>query len=315
MITKESLVQAKDSVNEALMILKQKYNNSPDNKYIYFIVEGKDDIPYYKTKANGYIDDEWNLVCINARNRKNVIKVYKEIDWTIYSKNRIAFFVDRDLSDYTGEETPTDDNVYITDAYSIENTLCTYDTFIQTMKFYYELEDADTSEEKALLDYYNDCWTQFELFAVPIMGKILLWKKNGVNGNYANFRIQSIFSIENMQLKLKNEYDDIDKVIEYLSKQSNVNYVDEDLSIYIDELKSIHNPYEFIRGKYVMAFFVCLINYAASNIDTILIKRKKIKNSLCLGYEDCIFKLCGIMKIPISLRSFYMAFNSRLIQN
>ena len=70
MITKESLQKAKDSVNEAMLKIKQSYSASPTSKRVFFVVEGKDDIPYYATKADIYIPEDWKLTIVHAQNRK-----------------------------------------------------------------------------------------------------------------------------------------------------------------------------------------------------------------------------------------------------
>ena len=51
MITKESLIAERESVNEAVLKIKQKYSKSTTEKNIFIIVEGKDDITFYGMKA------------------------------------------------------------------------------------------------------------------------------------------------------------------------------------------------------------------------------------------------------------------------
>lgn len=125
MITKESLQKAKESVNEAVLKIKQSYSASPTSKRVFFVVEGKDDIPYYAIKADDYIPEGWKLTIVPAQNRKKAVEAYRHLDWARYKKSRILFFIDRDLSDYTEEDTPTDFNIYVTEKYAIENELCT----------------------------------------------------------------------------------------------------------------------------------------------------------------------------------------------
>ena len=71
MITKESLQKAKDSVNEAMLKIKQSYSASPTSKRVFFVVEGKDDIPYYATKADIYIPEDWKLTIVHAQIEKS----------------------------------------------------------------------------------------------------------------------------------------------------------------------------------------------------------------------------------------------------
>ena len=86
MITKETLLQAKASVNEATFRIMQSYSNSPTSKTLYYVVEGKDDVTYYGTKADLYVPEGWRLLVIPAGNRKKVIQTYRSLDWGTFSK-------------------------------------------------------------------------------------------------------------------------------------------------------------------------------------------------------------------------------------
>ena len=112
MTTKERLVKDREQANVAFLKLKQKYK--PHDQQVYLIVEGKDDIAYYTCISVRYCKFA-NSEIICANNRDNVIRAYDSTDWNVFSKDRVFFFVDRDLSDITGEHTPVSQNVYITD--------------------------------------------------------------------------------------------------------------------------------------------------------------------------------------------------------
>ena len=312
MTTKESLKEAQKSVNVAFLKLKQSYSNSPTTKKVFFIVEGKDDIPFYGTKANDYVPNDWKLIIIPANNRKKVIDVYNSIDWSIYNKKLIYFFVDKDLSDYTNEYTPVDINVYITNKYSIENDLCTLDTFIKTAKYYYGLNDIDESDENAIENFYNDCWTVFSAISEPIMAQILYWKINNIESNYSNFKMQSIFEIKNNVLQRKNAFLSNKNILEELCKQSGIEYSEINISEYISLLNSKHSSDEYIRGKNILVFFIKALMYISKNADDLLPSKKKAKDTIGIGYENAISKLCGIMKSPKSLRTFYDHINGEL---
>ena len=69
---KESLQRAQNAINEATLKIKQTCSNSPTAKQIFFVVEGKDDIPYYGTKADEYIPNGWKVSLVPAQNRKKL---------------------------------------------------------------------------------------------------------------------------------------------------------------------------------------------------------------------------------------------------
>jgi hypothetical protein len=310
MITKESLQKAKESVNEAILKIKQSYSASPTSKKVFFVVEGKDDIPFYATKADDYIPNGWKLIIVPAQNRKKAVETYRQLDWARYKKSRILFFIDRDLSDYTGEDTPIDFNIYITEKYAIENELCTEQTYIKAIRYYCDLNDIDDNDENALLNFFQQCWNDFSRIADPIMAQILYWKTNAIASNYSNFKMQNIFDI--MGNQLQSRYEDVDSILHELFRQSQVPYVQVDISPYIDLLKSKHTPDEYIRGKFILTFFSKTLNYSIRNSKSIIPSGKKAKDSLGLGYENVIAKLCGIMRPPASLTAFFKQMQNNL---
>ena len=287
MITKESLQAAQASVNEAAFRIKQLYSNSPSAKTLFFVVEGKDDIPFYATKAEEYVPEGWKLNVIPAGNRNKVIEAYSSLNWDIFSKQRISFFVDRDLSDYTYEDTPNDSNIYVTTKYAIENELCTVDTFIRALKYYCDLIDIDETDELSISSFYNTCWQSFIAISKPIMSQILL--------------------------QLKAQYANAIDVLPDLFSQSRVSYSAISIESYTELLDAKHTPDEYIRGKFVLTFFSKTLTYVARNSASVLPSHKKAKDSLGLGYENVIVKLCGIMKVPDSLRAFFLQMKDQLI--
>lgn len=313
MITKESLQIAKSSINEATLRIKQSYSCSPTAKRLFFVVEGKDDIPYYATKAGFYLPEGWKLTIIPAGNRNKAIETYRSLNWSSFSKALILFFIDRDLSDYTGEDTPTDSNIYVTTKYAIENELCTEETLLHALKYYCDLNDIDEKDESAILSFYNSSWQRFIEIAEPIMSQILYWKMNLVNANYANFKIQHTFEVTSSGLALKPQYRFPCDVLPDLFMQSGVTYAVVNLRSYTNMLNSKHSPDEYIRGKYVLTFFSKTLTYLARNSTVILPSQKKAKDSLGLGYENVVQKLCGIMKVPDALHVFYVKMKNNLL--
>ncbi len=313
MITKESLRTAKASINEATLRIKQSYSCSPNAKRLFFVVEGKDDIPYYATKAGVYLPEGWDLKIIPAGNRKKAVETYRSLNWSSFSKNLILFFIDRDLSDYTGEDTPTDSNIYVTTKYAIENELCTEETFLRALKYCYDLNDIDEKDESAISSFYNSSWQRFAEIAEPIMSQILYWKMNVINANYANFKIQNTFELTSTGLALKPHYQSTLDVLPDLFMQSGVPYSVINIRPYTKMLNSKHSPDEYIRGKYVLAFFSKALTYIARNSAVVLPSQKKAKDSLGLGYENVVLKLCGIMKVPNALHVFFVKMRDNLL--
>lgn len=305
MITKESLIADRESVNEAVLKIKQKYSKSPTDKTIFIIVEGKDDVTFYGMKAENYKHNDARIQVIPAGNRKKVVNAYRKLDWNTFSKSRVLFIVDRDLSDYTKEDTPADDNIYVTDNYAIENDVCTPTTYIRVLKYLAQLNDIDDADETELLTFYSNSEKQFFNIATPIMALILYWKLNGVNALYANVNFGNIFQFKDNNLILNPTFEEYNDVIKFVCDKSKVTYEPSiDLSYYENLLKNGYQPIHFIRGKYLSCFFSSIINHTVEKSQEILSSKKTCKLSLPVGNKDLVVKLSGYINIPSSLHVF-----------
>ena len=305
MITKESLIAERESINETVLKIKQIYSKSPTSKNMYIIVEGKDDVTFYGMKAEIYRSSDFRLQVIPAGNRKKVVDTYQKLDWNIFSKSNILFIVDRDLSDYTSEETPEDENIYVTDNYSIENDICSANTFIKILKYLAELNDIDDADETDLLSFYHRSEQQFFDIATPIMALILYWKLHGIKANYANLNFRNIFQLESHNLILSSEFSNLNEAIMYVCDKSNTEYDSSvDLEHYIALLTKEYAPIHFVRGKYLSCFFSAIINYTVANAKDILRSKKEGRLSVTIGNKDLIAKLSGYMDTPVSLHTF-----------
>ncbi|MBR0234915.1 MAG: DUF4435 domain-containing protein [Clostridia bacterium] len=305
MITKETLINSRNSINEALFEIKKQYSNSDENPNIFIIVEGKDDIYYYGTKTTPYQTKGNNIRIIAAGNRSKVIDAYDHLDWSYYSKDRILFIVDRDLSEFTGERTPHDTNIYITDKYAIENELCTVATYLNTLKYICGLNEINEQEESELKCYYQDREKEFFDIIDPVMGVILFWKINNISANYANIKSQKIIEINEKGLRKAEWLKDNEDLIKYVFEQSGVDFSDEiDIEKYINLLKEKATPDYYVRGKYVLGFFVKIINYVTQNSSSILSTNRKGKMPISIGYGNAMLHLGGVMSVPLSLDGF-----------
>ncbi|MEE0946982.1 MAG: DUF4435 domain-containing protein [Acutalibacteraceae bacterium] len=301
MITKESLVQDREQANVALLELKQKYN--PGGKDVYAVVEGKDDIAYYTCIFARYPKFS-NVTIVSANNRKNVVKAFELTDWSVYSDKRVFFFVDRDLSEITGENTPIADNVYVTDEYSIENSLFNEDLFFVTLKIFFGVDNLEEEEIEVLSQLYHEARKQFESIFLPIMGWILYWRSTGFSCNLNNLNSGDFYKINQGVVELKKEFQHQEAVITEVHSQCGVAYSSRDISSYIQQICECGGLQKNIRGKYVRCFFVKLLHSTVDMITMLFPERKKPKAIVQIGYGNALQLLCGYMKTPQSLDVF-----------
>ena len=93
------------------------YKKNSDDIYVF--CEGDSDLSYYCEQIDR-LSHNRGIYKFPVECKNNVIQVWRYIDWANYQKNRVLFFVDRDLSYWVNEPQEYDSNVYITDGYSFE---------------------------------------------------------------------------------------------------------------------------------------------------------------------------------------------------
>ncbi|WP_421659383.1 DUF4435 domain-containing protein [Leptothermofonsia sp. ETS-13] len=90
---------------------------------VYGFVEGKDDPVFYRHLIERLFPEGWSVKLIPTGNKQNVLRSFHNINWTNFSKERVCFFIDRDLQDFVTPPLQLENNIYVTDGYSIENSI------------------------------------------------------------------------------------------------------------------------------------------------------------------------------------------------
>lgn len=301
---KEILDEAYKEVNE----LKHKFMTlyKKDSKIIYIISEGKEDQFYYSNFIQEYLPDEtWDFEFIypnkenkSSSNKNKVLKCLKSIDWRKYNNKQIIFCIDRDLSDFETKKLPNLSNLYITDGYSIENSLINSNTFIRA--FFENCHFCGcTSKNKDLLrKMYNDIYSQFYDYMINIMGWILFWKFQQLRPNLNNIEIKKLFQFSDFKLECNSNFNS-----EYLHKCANVTYNKNIKNDKFAELfKKVDKNKNLIRGKYLLELFIELCKYVDCNYTSFNIQDIQ-KISKCAPQLSFI-ELAHIAKKPKSLHIF-----------
>ncbi len=301
MVTKESLIEDREKANVAFLKLKQLYKKTADN--VFLIVEGKDDIAFYTCICLRYAKFS-NAEIIPANSRKNVISIYDAIDWTVYSESRVFFFVDRDLSDITNEYTPHAPNVYISDSYSIENSLFDQTLLITAIKVIYGVVDLSSDEINEITRLYNHAYEGFTSFFIPIMSWILSWRINGYKCNLNNLNDGAFYRINQGQFEIVEEYQVSENIVNYIHTACNVTYVAQDINSYSRMIEQHGGIEKNIRGKYLKTFFVKFFSSIRLFFSTLFPGRSTPKPVVTIGAGNALPLLCGYIKTPHSLSEF-----------
>jgi len=275
-------------------------------KEVYGFVEGKEDPMYYVGLIENRIPSEWSVRLIRSGSKEKVLDVFGQFDWNRFDNKRICFFVDRDLSLFTDKEEHAGSNLYITDEYSLENQIATPGTFIRTIKEIYGVSNITADEEAVIVDKFNKNMDIFCDELVSVMAQIVIWRRNGSRACLDNIKLNDIFIFNNDNIVVREAYENIENRIACVADAMNEPASELDAIRGVEEeFRAINGKERFIRGKYVLWFFVeyaKLLHGQAQNFCSKINKAPKVKVSL--GKKNAMAIIGPRARIPDSLAKF-----------
>lgn len=253
-----------------------------DCRVCYGFVEGKDDPSYYRVVIKSKLPADSSIILYPSGGKENVSYIYKQIDWQCFSKKRIVFFMDRDLSCIVEDENIVhDENVYITDKYSIENEIVSGDTLEGVMRDLLGFSSTYKDEIDIAVKHYENERKHFESRMMPLMANIIMWKRNNiVPANYNNVKIGDFIQVRGVNITIK--HDDILRDLFY--KQSNVSiekYNEGEINQILSEIEEKKVSEIIVRGKYIAEFFIIFCNSIYCGCKSLGIKKTHKGRTLC----------------------------------
>lgn len=230
-------------------------------KQLFGFVEGKDDPSYYQTHIDSIISDsDWEVILIEAGkpkgNRKQVLDLLNVIDWNMYSPKQTVFLIDRDLSDFIDDiPKPNNDNVYITDSYSIENNIVTFYTLKRVLKELYHM-NLTTNEYSVVKEIFDNGLKKVETVVSYITCWYILLIQNGEKPSFGDLDIEKLCEIRECKTFIK-ENCEIDS---YLRSRWRYDYSELNIDDMLIQFTKKNRNYSCIRGKYLIWYFVKFIN-------------------------------------------------------
>ena len=264
---------------------------SKTKKHIFCLVEGKDDPTFYRYQAEKCLSKDYHISWIKCRGKKQVKATYDLIDWDTYSRDRILFFMDRDLSDYVRDENIVRDvNVYITDYYSIENSIACKEVFDRVLEEVLGPELSADDREK-LCEQYESQRILFENEMLFAMANIIYWKNKGVSpANYKNIKIKNLISVSLGNVSARNQ----EECLQYIYKSSQVPLEVYDEKQVLQIMKSIRDNGDMrkvLRGKYLAEFFTLYCTQLCSDSGSMGLVMKKRQVSM-IDFFDLVAPRC-----------------------
>lgn len=235
---------------------------SKQKKVLYGFVEGKQDPSYYRGIIDGQIAKGWSIRLIPAGNKKKVYELYRKLDWRRFKRQRVCFFVDKDLSDLIPEQSPIASNIFVTSKYSIENHFDSRYICERTLTEIYALSTLRQKELDKILDLFDEQREAFLKLMIPVMGRILTWRRSKVNASLDNIKLSSLVQFKAGIVSAAPLPSGIASIDELIHKQCKLDIATAACkAAAVAEFTLVKNYRSFVRGKYVIWF---LIEYCKS---------------------------------------------------
>lgn len=288
----ESMRASRNSPHVALVSYNTIRSKNP-NKII-FVFEGFEDLPYYETIYNR-INREGSFSPLIAKGKDQVLGLRALLEKREEKDKMIRYFVDKDFDHL--KEHPAGEDVYLTEGYSIENSLVSKEI----------LQSLLLSEFKCCAD------AEYEA-----IGKIEELYEKTLEQFFDEMRLanQAIFHARTNKIALKNIEDKITEYVQIslgeVSGKPNDPYQligwPDDLGREILSSKELFDklsPHMDWRGKFIYSFFIRFLKLIkddrTSDAPTYFTKKSGVKYD---PNGDVMRTLASLSVIPESLATF-----------
>lgn len=278
-----------------------------DSDDIYVFCEGNEDFSYYCEVIERRFPGRRINKCF-AECKNNVIEIWKFIEQGDFEKNRVLFFVDRDLSYWAGEPQYYGVNVYVTDGYSFENDAVNLHMFLKCLEDIYGFANYTETERERLKKFYVKKWKQFEEGSYELMAYILIKYRSSHEHTASKIVMSKCISIDS-NVTWKEIVKGMPRLAYY---RLQIDIEQNDLDVMVKECKTrflADEEHYSIRGKWCLEFMILLCNHILENWERFtpsLIEgnKKKPKKLLDLTPRGAMTVLGAKIAPPQSLVKF-----------
>ncbi len=296
--------EALAAVNEAHHRFLLRYR--PHDKIVYGLVEGKDDPMFYRSAIERFLPEDWTVKLIPAGGKQKVLEVFRSLDWHSFSALQVAFFTDRDLSLIAETGSLNAPNIYVTDGYSIENSIVTAEVFFRLLQEAYNVIDITPTEKDEILKLFDNNMRTFQYFLTPLMAQISGWRKKQAKANLDNLNLTPLFNFDRGRLTIVDKYQCEKHRIEHLCACVGASkYAQEEIDALKAEFLAINGPEKFVRGKYLVWFLAKAVVKTHEGICSFVSAYQyppKIRNQV--GPENVMVNAAPRARTPPSLKKF-----------
>ena len=297
--------------NEAIISENARYHEflaqySAGAETVYGFVEGVQDPCYYRGLIDHELPPAWRVRLWPAGGKEFVYRIYRLFDWSRFSKRRICFFVDRDFRGLISEEYPEDVNIYVTDDYSVENSLVNDQTCHRVLTEVCGFVDVPGPELDEVLRRFEEQYETFLEAMLPVTAWLLTCKRRGRTVRADDIRMCHLFAVVDGEVRVNTSPLDCDNVEDYLHVRCSVPMGEAaGCERAKRELQGDSMYRRFVRGKFALWFLVefCLsVRRAAAGFFFSCDGPPKMRVSM--GQSNAMVLVGSRGRIPETLRVF-----------
>jgi Protein of unknown function (DUF4435) len=230
------------------------------------------------------------------------LRSYQSFDWNNHNKKRICFFIDRDMSDFLNTTAELRSNIYVTDGYSIENSILGDKLLNSVLSDVYQINLLHPDEEKKIKQIVRANEDIFFEAILPLMGQIMLWRRSNSTANLDNLKLDSFFSFNEATCQLSEQI----VLLEESARQIGCERCDDaDILAAVQEIRVHDSSRMMIRGKYALWFFLKQCEAIGASIHKLSPKfSSPPKKRIEYGMKNAIVIIGPRAHAPESLKDF-----------
>lgn len=286
------------------------------SQLIYGFTEGKEDLCFYRSAIESVLPDGWGCELWHSGKKQNVLNIYGLFNWSQFNKEQILFFVDKDLSVFLGSQEQSEVNVYVTDRYSIENHIVSRTTCDRMLVEVLNLHILPKDDKDGLLNLFEKQLEIFQDKMSEVMVWIIHWMLKSQQPCLDNIIMNHLFYFSKGELLTRDRFQGHGTISEYIHARCRISFEDVDLLGLKEKFDEAEGSKNFIRGKYILWFFVEFLINIFNEIQSIFpALLSKPKSNVSLAHANAIALIATRFRTPTSLKIFLSNTSLRYIDS
>jgi len=273
---------------------------------IYLFVEGRGDVSFYRQAISAKLKNGWSVKIFPSGSRKKVLRSREDISAHDLDLSKFAFIVDRDFHSVFADETLSEE-IYITDGYSIENTLCSGKLLVGVLEAYYGLANITQAEANAIEEHFDEASRRFCEHIAPLTFQMASWRTKGTEVQFTTIKPNSLVAVREDQDLVTGEMS-CENLASQCATLKAVQCDDGDISSVREQILGKYDLRQITRGKFVAWFFCKHLEVLPHFFTDVIGAEKKLPKAVVTIGSNNFTAVCGThASIPETLWRFLNA--------